>query len=158
MAANEQDADVSQSVIEIAEVMQRLPHRYPFLMVDRAIEYVANESIRGIKNVTINEPHFNGHFPGAPVMPGVLLVEAMAQAGTLLMSKTLDADVSNSLTLLVGIDNARFRKPVMPGDVVELPVRVVMARRNVFKFSGRAEVRGQLVAECDITAVKAPRT
>lgn len=143
--------------ISIDEVLKRLPHRYPFLLVDRATHYVANQSIRGIKCVTANEPHFTGHFPEAPVMPGVLMIEAMAQTGALLMSKTLDVDVSKHVILFMSVDNARFRKPVLPGDVLEMPVDVVFARRNIFKFKGRAEVRGELVAECEFAAAKGDR-
>lgn len=143
--------------IAIDEILRRLPHRYPFLLVDRATHYVANQSIRGVKCVSANEPHFTGHFPEAPVMPGVLLIEAMAQTGALLMSKTLDVDVSKHVILFMSVDNARFRRPVLPGDVVEMPVEVVFARRNIFKFKGRAEVRGELVAECDFAAAKGDR-
>ena len=143
--------------IAIDEVMKRLPHRYPFLLVDRATNYVANTSIRGIKCVTVNEPYFQGHFPGAPVMPGVLLIEAMAQTGALLMSKTLDADISKHIILFMSVDNARFRRPVRPGDLVEMPVEVMFARRNIFKFKGRAEVNGELAAECEFAATKADR-
>ena len=144
-------------VIEIAEVLRRLPHRYPFLLVDRAVEYVANKSIRGIKNVTVNEPFFPGHFPGAPVMPGVLQIEALAQTGALLMSKTLDADISKHLILFMSVENARFKRPVMPGDVMEMPVEVVFARRNIFKFHGRVEIRGELATECEFAAMKTDR-
>jgi 3-hydroxyacyl-[acyl-carrier-protein] dehydratase len=143
--------------IAIDEIMQRLPHRYPFLLVDRATRYVANTSIRGVKCVSVNEPFFQGHFPGAPVMPGVLLIEAMAQTGALLMSKTLDADISKHIILFMSVDNARFRRPVRPGDLLEMPVEVVFARRNIFKFRGRAEVNGELAAECEFAATKADR-
>ncbi|HWA00839.1 MAG TPA: 3-hydroxyacyl-ACP dehydratase FabZ [Caulobacterales bacterium] len=143
--------------IEIGEVLQRLPHRYPFLLIDRAVDYVANTSIRGIKNVTVNEPFFPGHFPGAPVMPGVLQIEALAQTGALLMSKTLEADITKHLILFMSVDNARFKKPVMPGDVMEMPVKVLFARRNIFKFHGQVEVRGELCAECEFAAMKADR-
>lgn len=144
-------------VIEIGEVLQRLPHRYPFLLIDRAVDYVANQSIRGIKNVTVNEPFFPGHFPGAPVMPGVLQIEALAQTGALLMSKTLEADISKHLILFMSVDNARFKKPVLPGDVMEMPVEVLFARRNIFKFKGQVLVRGELAAECEFAAMKADR-
>jgi len=143
--------------IEIGEVLHRLPHRYPFLLVDRATHYVANASIRGIKNVSVNEPYFPGHFPDAPVMPGVLMIEAMAQTGALLMSKTLDVDVSKHVILFMAVDAARFRKPVTPGDQLEMPVDVLFARRNIFKFKGRCEVRGELVAECEFAAAKGDR-
>src|ERR1700741_2833860 len=114
----------TDDVIEIAEVLRRLPHRYPFLLVDRAGDYVPNKSIRGIKNVTINEPFFPGHFPGAPVMPGVLQIEALAQTGALLMSKTLEVDITKNLILFMAVENARFKRQVLPGDVMEMPVEV----------------------------------
>lgn len=144
-------------VIEIGEILRRLPHRYPFLLIDRATDYVANKSIRGIKNVTINEPFFPGHFPGAPVMPGVLQIEALAQTGALLMSKTLDADISKHLILFMSVERARFKRPVMPGDVMEMPVEVLFERRNIFKFRGRVEVRGELATDCEFAAMKADR-
>ncbi len=145
-------------VIEIAEVLQRLPHRYPFLLIDRAVDYVPNTSIRGIKNVTFNEPFFPGHFPGDPVMPGVLQIEAMAQTGALLMSKTMELDVSKFVILFMAVDNARFKRPVKPGDVLEIPVEVVFQRRNIFKFRGRIEVGGELVSDCEFAATKGDRT
>jgi 3-hydroxyacyl-[acyl-carrier-protein] dehydratase len=147
----------SDSIIEIAEILRRLPHRHPFLLVDRAVDYVANTSIRGIKNVTVNEPFFPGHFPGAPVMPGVLQIEALAQTGALLMSKTLEADISKHLILFMSVENARFKRPVMPGDVMEMPVEVLFQRRNIFKFRGRVEVRGELATDCEFAAMKADR-
>lgn len=150
-------SEASGITIEIGEVLQRLPHRYPFLLIDRAVDYVANTSIRGIKCVTVNEPFFPGHFPGAPVMPGVLQIEALAQTGALLMSKTLEADISKHIILFMSVDGARFKKPVMPGDVMEMPVEVLFARRNIFKFKGRVEVRGELCAECEFAAMKADR-
>lgn len=152
-----EEAGAEGACIEIQEVLQRLPHRYPFLLIDRATHYVANQSIRGIKNVTFNEPFFPGHFPGAPVMPGVLQIEALAQTGALLMSKTLDADISKHLILFMSVDGARFKKPVLPGDVMEMPVEVLFARRNIFKFKGRVEVRGELACECEFAAMKADR-
>jgi 3-hydroxyacyl-[acyl-carrier-protein] dehydratase len=145
------------SVIEIEEVLQRLPHRYPFLLVDRARDFRAFTSIRAIKCVSVNEPFFPGHFPGAPVMPGVLQIEAMAQAGALLMSKSLDADISKHLIFFMGIEKARFRRPVRPGDVLEIPVEVIFHRRNIFKFKGRAEVDGELAAEAEFAAMKTDR-
>jgi 3-hydroxyacyl-[acyl-carrier-protein] dehydratase len=149
--------NTANDVIEIAEILRRLPHRYPFLLVDRAVDYVANTSIRGIKNVTINEPFFPGHFPGAPVMPGVLQIEALAQTGALLMSKTLEADISKHLILFMSVENARFKRPVMPGDVMEMPVEVLFQRRNIFKFRGRVEIRGELATDCEFAAMKADR-
>ncbi len=159
MKANDvnEQRDAGAEPIEIAEILQRLPHRYPFLLIDRAVDYVANKSIRGIKNVTVNEPFFPGHFPGAPVMPGVLQIEALAQTGALLMSKTLEADISKHLILFMSVETARFKKPVMPGDVMEMPVEVLFQRRNIFKFRGRVEVRGELVTDCEFAAMKADR-
>jgi 3-hydroxyacyl-[acyl-carrier-protein] dehydratase len=147
----------SADIIEIGEILRRLPHRYPFLLVDRAVEYVPNKSIRGIKNVSINEPFFPGHFPGAPVMPGVLQIEALAQTGALLMSKTLEADISKHLILFMSVESARFKRPVMPGDVMEMPVEVLFQRRNIFKFRGRVEVRGEIATDCEFAAMKADR-
>ena len=140
--------------IDIAEILRRLPHRYPFLLVDRAVDYIASTSIRGIKCVTINEPYFPGHFPHEPVMPGVLQIEAMAQTGAVLMSKSLDVDVTKNTILFMSVDNARFRRPVRPGDVLEMPVEVMFARRNIFKFRGRAEVNGELASEAEFAAMK----
>jgi 3-hydroxyacyl-[acyl-carrier-protein] dehydratase len=145
------------ALIESAEILQRLPHRYPFLLVDRAVDYVANTSIRGIKNVSFNEPFFPGHFPGAPVMPGVLQIEALAQTGALLMSKTLEADITKHLILFMAVEHARFKKQVLPGDVMEMPVQVLFQRRNIFKFRGAVEVRGEIACECDFAAMKADR-
>lgn len=139
------------------DVMRMLPHRYPMLMVDRVTEMRAGESAVGIKNVTFNEPFFPGHFPGAPVMPGVLQIEALAQVGALLMSKTLEADITKHLILFMSVENARFKKPVMPGDVMEMPVEVLFQRRNIFKFRGRVEVRGELATDCEFAAMKADR-
>lgn len=153
------EGKTGEAGVDIAfdEVLLRLPHRYPFLLIDRATSYVANTSIRGIKCVTANEPFFQGHFPGYPVMPGVLIIEAIAQSGALLMSKTLDADVSKHVIFFMSVDNARFRRPVRPGEVLEMPVEVVLARRNIFKFKGRAEVNGELAAECEFAAMKGDR-
>ena len=152
------DMDTARGdAIAIDEILRRLPHRYPFLLIDRAVDYVANTSIRGIKNVTFNEPFFPGHFPGAPVMPGVLQIEALAQTGALLMSKTLEADISKHLILFMSVESARFKRPVMPGDVMEMPVEVLFARRNIFKFRGRVEVAGELATECEFAAMKADR-
>lgn len=146
--------------IDYAEVLRRIPHRYPFLLVDRAEDYRANESIVGIKNVTANEPFFQGHFPNNPVMPGVLIVEALGQSGALLMSKTLDADVSGKTIMFMAVDGARFRKPVRPGDVLRLHVQVTKHRGDLFKFRGEAYVDGKMAAECEFAAmvVENPKT
>lgn len=149
------DGEPSLPTIEIGEILARLPHRYPFLLVDRAEEYRAGESLVGIKCVTINEPFFPGHFPGNPVMPGVLVVEALAQVGALLMSKTWDIDISKTTIFFMSVDGARFRLPVRPGDVLKLHVDVVKIRVPVVKFKGRALVNGKLAAECEFSAMKA---
>lgn len=138
--------------IEVQEILDRLPHRYPFLLIDRAEDYREGESIVGFKNVTANEPFFPGHFPGNPVMPGVLIIEAVAQAGALLMSKTLDADVSKTAIYFMGVDKVRFRRPVKPGDVLRMPVRVTHIRGDLFKFSGQAFVGEQRVTEFEFSA------
>lgn len=149
------DGEASLPTIEIGEILARLPHRYPFLLVDRAEQYKPSESLVGIKCVTINEPFFPGHFPGNPVMPGVLVVEALAQVGALLMSKTWDIDISKTTIFFMSVDGARFRLPVRPGDVLMLHVDVVKIRAPVVKFKGRALVNGKLAAECEFSAMKA---
>ena len=142
-----------QTDIAIAEILERIPHRYPFLLIDRAQDYRANESIVGIKNVTFNEPYFAGHFPGTPVMPGVLIVEAMGQTGAVLMSKSLDVDPTGKTIFFMSIDNCRFRHPVRPGDVLRMDVNVVFHRRGIFKFHGKASVGDNLAAEADFAAM-----
>jgi 3-hydroxyacyl-[acyl-carrier-protein] dehydratase len=139
--------------IDFAEVARRIPHRYPFLLVDRAEDYRAHQSIVGIKCVTINEPFFQGHFPGNPVMPGVLIVEALAQSGAVLMSKSLNADVTGKTIFFMSLDNCRFRHPVRPGDVLRMPVEVMRARADVFKFRGRALVGDKVAAEAEFAAM-----
>ncbi|HEX3875377.1 MAG TPA: 3-hydroxyacyl-ACP dehydratase FabZ [Bryobacteraceae bacterium] len=135
-------------ILDINEIRKILPHRYPFLLVDRIIELEA-ERVVGIKNVTVNEPFFSGHFPDFPVMPGVLIVEAMAQAaGVLVLSGIPDRD--QKLVFLVAIENARFRKPVVPGDQLRLEMTVVKRRSNVAKMAGKATVNGVLVAEAEV--------
>ena len=149
-----QDLEAQAPVsIDIAEILQRIPHRYPFLLVDRAEDYRAHQSIVGIKCVTINEPFFQGHFPGNPVMPGVLIVEALAQTGAVLMSKSLDADVKGKTIFYMSLDNCRFRYPVRPGDVIRMEVEVVRARADVFKFRGKALVGDKTAAEADFAAM-----
>ena len=139
--------------IDYAEVMKRIPHRYPFLLVDKAEDFVANESIVGIKNVTFNEPFFPGHFPIDPVMPGVLIVEAMAQTGALLMSKTLDVDVEGKVIMFMSIDGVRFRKPARPGDQLRMEVKVTKHRGDIFKFRGETLIDGKLAAEAEFAAM-----
>ena len=139
--------------IDYAEVMRRLPHRYPFLLVDKAEAFVPNTSITGIKNVTHNEPFFPGHFPIDPVMPGVLIVEAMAQTGALLMSKTLDVAVEGKVIMFMSIDGVRFRKPARPGDQLRMNVIVTRARGDAFKFRGETFIDDKLAAEADFAAM-----
>jgi 3-hydroxyacyl-[acyl-carrier-protein] dehydratase len=147
-------AEMAGGHIDIDEILSRIPHRYPFLLVDRCQDYVAHTSIRGIKCVTANEPYFPGHFPHKPVMPGVLQIEAMAQTGAVLMSKSLDVDVTKNTILFMSVDGVRFRRPVRPGDVLEMPVSVLLARRNIFKFRGQALVNGELACEAEFAAMK----
>jgi 3-hydroxyacyl-[acyl-carrier-protein] dehydratase len=139
--------------IDITEILSRIPHRYPFLLVDRAEEYRPHQSIVGVKCVTVNEPFFQGHFPDYPVMPGVLIVEAIAQTGAILMSKSLDVDVAGKTILFMSLDNCRFRYPVRPGDVIRMPVEVLRARGDVFKFRGRAMVGEKIAAEAEFAAM-----
>jgi 3-hydroxyacyl-[acyl-carrier-protein] dehydratase len=147
------DVAVEDTSIDIAEVMRRIPHRYPFLLVDRAIEYRPHQSIVGIKCVTINEGFFQGHFPEYPVMPGVLVAEAIAQTGAVLMSKSLDADIHGKTIALFSLDNCRFRSPVRPGDVLHMPVEVLRARADVFKFRGKAMIGDRVAAEVEFAAM-----
>lgn len=138
---------------DIVRIMKLIPHRYPFLMVDRIIEMDSDNSCVGIKNVSINEPHFSGHFPNQPVMPGVLIIEAMAQtAGTLCVS-SLKLTTNPPIVYMMSIDKAKFRKPVLPGDVLKIPVRKVKNRGLIWKFKAEAHVESELVAESEITAM-----
>lgn len=151
---SEVDAQAGSGIsIDIAEILARIPHRFPFLLVDRAENYVAGQSIVGIKAVTFNEPFFQGHFPDYPVMPGVLIIEAIAQTGAVLMSKTLEVDPRGKTILFASVDNCRFRHPVRPGDLLRLEVRVEKARGGLFKFHGRAMVGDKMAAECDYAAM-----
>lgn len=148
------DQPVAEGVaIDVEEIMRRIPHRPPFLMVDRAEAFIPGRSIVGIKCVTINEPFFVGHFPGAPVMPGVLIVEALAQTGGLLMSKSWDVDPEGKIILFMSVDNCRFRQPVRPGDLLRLEVEVLRTRADVVKFKGRGVVDGKLAAEAEFAAM-----
>src|ERR1700730_11576979 len=135
-------------VMDIQAIREILPHRYPMLLVDR-IEELEAERIVGIKNVTVNEPFFNGHFPDFPVMPGVLIVEAMAQTAGVLVLKSVGAR-HRKLVLLVAIENARFRKPVVPGDTLRLEMTILKRKASVAKMAGRATVNGHLVAEAEV--------
>ncbi len=139
--------------IDIHRVMELLPHRYPFLMVDRIVELRRAESAVGIKNVSINEPFFQGHFPGAPIMPGVLIIEAMAQTAGALVVETLGKEMEGKLVYFMTIESARFRQPVVPGDRLEIHVSKVHSRGLVWKFQGEARVEDKLVAEAKYSAM-----
>jgi 3-hydroxyacyl-[acyl-carrier-protein] dehydratase len=140
-------------MVDIREIMQMIPHRYPFLLVDRVTSFVQAESIVGIKNVTFNEPHFTGHFPDNPVMPGVLMIEAMAQISAVLVAKTLNARPDEKIVYFMSISNAKFRKVVQPGDQLCLRSKIVQHREQVWKFDACAEVDGEIVAESLFTAM-----
>ena len=143
------------TALDINEIRRILPHRYPMLLVDRIVELEA-ERVVGLKNVTQNEAFFQGHFPDFPVMPGVLIVEAMAQAAGVLVLKSID-DREKKLVLLVAIENARFRKPVVPGDQLRLEMQVIRRKASVAKMAGRATVDGVLVAEAEVMCKLADR-
>lgn len=143
--------------LDIHAVKRMLPHRYPLLLVDRARDLRVGESIVGIKNVTANEPYFEGHFPDRPIMPGVLVVEAMAQTSALLVGRTLDLSPENADIYFLSVERAKFRQPIEPGDQVELHVRKLNARQRVWRLSGKALVEGKRVAEAEFTVMYAPK-
>lgn len=140
-------------MISIEEIMSKIPHRYPFLLIDRVIDVVKGESAIGIKNVTMNEPHFMGHFPGKPVMPGVLIIEAMAQTSAVLVCETLAGETDNKLVYFMSIEEAKFRKIVAPGDQLFLHVSKLRNRGNVWKFKAEGKVDGAVVAEAVFSAM-----
>ncbi|MCW5737512.1 MAG: 3-hydroxyacyl-ACP dehydratase FabZ [Enhydrobacter sp.] len=143
----------SASTVDIKHILRMIPHRYPMLMVDKVTEMVLAESAIGIKNVSINEPFFQGHFPSEPVMPGVLIVEAMAQTAAVLVVATFGAESEGKLVYFMSIDGVRFRRPVVPGDRLELHVKKVQSRGNVWKFDGKALVDGKVAAEATFAAM-----
>jgi 3-hydroxyacyl-[acyl-carrier-protein] dehydratase len=143
-------------MLDVNAIMKLLPHRYPFLLVDRVLEIDPGKKIVGLKNVTMNEPFFPGHFPGHPVMPGVLIVEAMAQVAAILVYSSSE-DNKDKITYFVGIDNTKFRKPVVPGDQLRLELEVIGCRRGIYTFSGKAYVEGKLVTESELRATFADK-
>lgn len=149
----EAPAGASPTTIDIERIMKLIPHRYPFLMIDRVVDVVPNTSATGIKNVSINEPHFQGHFPQRPVMPGVLIIEAMAQTAGVLVVHSMGVEAEGRLVYFMTVDNARFRRPVVPGDQLRIHVVKERNRGNVWKFNGEAKVGGILVAEATYSAM-----
>jgi len=150
---SDQPAGAAATTLDIRRVMAALPHRYPILLVDRVLELVPDERITAVKAVTINEPFFQGHFPGRPIMPGVLIVEALAQAAGVLAVESLGLANSGKLVYFMAIDGAKFRSPVEPGILLQLDVEFVQKRATVCKFVGRASVAGKLAAEANFTAM-----
>ena len=137
---------------DIQKIMNLLPHRYPFIMIDRILELVPGEKVIALKNVTINEPFFQGHFPGSPIMPGVLMIEAMGQAGAVLAAESLPEEEQGSLIYFMGMNKVKFRKPVVPGDQIIFEIKFLKQRAKVFKMSGMAFVDEKLVAEAELMA------
>lgn len=140
--------------LQIQEIMALLPHRYPFLLIDRVLDFTPGESLTALKNVTINEPIFTGHFPGMPIFPGVLILEALAQATGILGFKTVTERSENELYLFAAIDDARFKKPVLPGDTMILEVKFLKERRNMWKFYGEAKVEGLIVCSAELMCAR----
>jgi 3-hydroxyacyl-[acyl-carrier-protein] dehydratase len=144
-------------LLDINGIMQYLPHRYPFLLIDRVLEHEAGKKMVCIKNVTINEPFFQGHFPGHPIMPGVLIIEGMAQAGGIMAYLELGDELRGKVCYFVTIDNAKFRRPVTPGDQLRIEMEFISSRRGIWSFNGRAHVDGKLVAEAELKATFADK-
>lgn len=138
---------------DLSLIMRIIPHRYPFLLIDKVKDITPNESATGVKNVTFNEPHFQGHFPGAPIMPGVTIIEALAQTSAVLVGLTLDLVDKNPLVYFMSIDKAKFRRKVVPGDVLELKVDVLRGSSKIWKFKGHASVNGEMAAEAEFMAM-----
>lgn len=147
------NSEIDISVIDIEGIMKAIPHRYPFLLIDRVVDVKLGSSATGIKNVTVNDQFFIGHFPGHPVMPGVLIIEAMAQTAAVLVVKTLGSEFEGKLVYFMTVDSAKFRKPVVPGDQLHIHVEKERNRANVWKFRGIAKVNGVSVAEAIFSAM-----
>lgn len=143
---------MAEEIIDINEIQKILPHRYPFLLIDRITEFDSGKSIKGYKNVTVNEPFFMGHFPGHPIMPGVLIIEAMAQVAGILAFKTAGVGADDAVVYFMGIDKVKFRKPVVPGDKLEFALEVTKVRGTIWCFKGKATVDGNVVTEAEIKA------
>lgn len=141
------------NAVDIMRIMEMIPHRYPFLMIDRVIDIVPDHSAIGVKNVTINEGYFQGHFPRQPVMPGVLVIESMAQTAAVLVVETLEGAAAGKLVYFMTVDEGRFRRPVVPGDTLYIHVTKLRHRRNVWKFSAQAKVNGIVMAEAQFSAM-----
>ena len=153
--ATETDAEAAPAMetLDLGRIMRAIPHRYPMLMIDRMVDMIRNESATGVKNVTMNEEFFQGHFPGHPVMPGVLIIESMAQTAAVLVVETLGEYAMGKLVYFMTIDAAKFRRPVVPGDQLRVHVSKVRSRNNVWKFAGIARVDGVAVAEATFSAM-----
>ena len=144
---------MTKKELNIEEIIKLIPHRYPILLVDRLLEYEAGKSALGLKNVTFNEPYFMGHFPDRPIMPGVLIIEALAQTSAILVAKSSIDNPADKLVYFMSIDKVKFRKPVIPGDTVKLKVTTVQNRSSVWKFDGQALVDGEVVTEASFAAM-----
>ena len=141
-----------ESIMDIKEILECLPHRYPFILVDRILSLTPGEKIIGLKNVTINEPFFQGHFPGSPIMPGVLIVEAMAQTGGVLAVASSDQKERGALMFFMGLDQVKFRKPVVPGDQLIMELEIIKKRSKIMKLAGTAKVDGEIAVEAQLLA------
>ena len=149
-----EDVDAAKAdAIDIGRIMEMIPHRYPMLLVDRVVDIIPGASAVGIKNITINEPQFQGHFPQQAVMPGVLLVEAMAQTAGILVVHSLGEEAEGKMVYFLSIDKCRFRRPVVPGDVIHIHVTKEQARGNVWRFQGKVYAEGQLCSEAEFAAM-----
>lgn len=143
----------TKNIIDVQQIQGLIPHRYPFLLVDRIVELVEGKSAIGLKNVTINEPHFQGHFPSFPIMPGVLIVEAMAQTAGSLVVKTLGEKAEGKIVFFMSVEEAKFRKPVVPGDALYIHIEIIKGRGAIWKFKGVAKVDDNVHAEAVFTAM-----
>lgn len=144
---------VKDGQIDVTRIMEMIPHRYPILLVDRILEYELGKRAVGLKNVTMNEPHFQGHFPSFPIMPGVLIIEAMAQTAAILVVETMGKEAEGKLVYFMSIEEAKFRKPVVPGDALHIHVEAIRARGTIWKFKGEAKVDGVTCADAVFSAM-----